>query len=311
MSFRPLQIAAVLVAAALAPGCAGAQSGDGLPEDVNVKVFPRTTADGTRIGGLSGLAWDGRSDFLTALSDRGGVYKLRMEGGPKAEKLGQIKTRRGIGDPEALIHAREGAWHVAFEGGGGLGYYRGDALALLETPERLISIPAWRALTVNERVEAIALLDFGRILAIGEKAEGETAPAWILDGDRISSRRYPASGGYAPVDAILLRNGDVLVLERRFNGILPPFFSSRLALLPAEIADSAETVLPVPARYPLASDLPSENWEGMTLARGALWLVSDDNFQWPQRTLLARLPLERILKALRAGTEGGAGDRKS
>ena len=89
------------------------------------------------------------------------------------------------------------------------------------------------------------------------------------------------------------------MLERRFNGFLPPFFTSALARIDARDLASDAKALAVAGRLDLSPHLPTENWEGLEVGmyEGApvIWLVSDDNFRWPQNTLLARLPLEFVL----------------
>ena len=106
------------------------------------------------------------------------------------------------------------------------------------------------------------------------------------------------SDGFEPVDATELPNGDLLVLERRFNGFLPPFFSARIAYVPAPTLDVGGQII-AKDRINLSGVIQSENWEGIAIAEDAgrmiIWLVSDDNQKWPQNTLLAKISLADLL----------------
>ena len=280
----------LLALALLSAGCAAADEATPIESPVIVRAFPRGDVDGVAFGGLSGLAWDLRNKALIAVSDRGGVFEMptSAEGPPRG--LGKVRPPRRANDPEALLWLPEGQWIVAFEGGGALGYYRGDASALTESPYDALRHKAWRALPENRRIEALARLDFGRLLVIAEGGHGPTRRAWIVDGGRTVERRYAVQAGFEPVDAVSLPNGDVFVLERRFNGLLPPFFSSRISMIPADQLENGDVPINI-AAVPLDAVLPSENWEGIAIAGETVWLVSDDNFRWPQRGLLAQLPL--------------------
>lgn len=250
--------------------------------------------DGRLTGGLSGLEWDRATNTLIALSDRGDLYRLPMQPDHTMARIGRIKLPRRLNDPEALRRGPGESWIVSFEQGGGIAWYKGDASGLLNPPTRAIRPKAIKALPQNAGIEALAVLDFGRILVISEGGGGDARKAWIIDHAVLHPRIYPVSDGYEPVDAVELPNGDLLVLERRFNGFLPPFFSARIAHIAASTLDKDKPII-AEKRVNLKGIVTNENWEGIAIAEDqgqmVIWMVSDDNQKWPQNTLLAKLSL--------------------
>ncbi len=292
------------LAAALAifvSSCGAPAIGDVAGSPADVRLLPRGRIDGVLFGGLSGLAWDPASDALLAISDRNQVFLLPFQADAPVARVGQIGRPRGGWDPEAVRHTPEGGWLVAFEHGALIAEYSGDATSLTRPPRATRSLARQAGPGDLTGIETLALLDFGRLLVIAEGGPHKRRPAWLIDGPRVEARAYPIDEGFSPVDALALPNGDLLVLERRFNGIVPPFFSTRLARVPAALLDAPDAPLQATRRIDMADILPSENWEGMAIAGHgadrALWLVSDDNQRWPLRTLLARLTLAWIVQA--------------
>ena len=288
---------ALLLATCSTPAIA---DGDG---PATVRLFPRTHIDGRLTGGLSGLEWHRETNTLIALSDRGDLYRMPMQADKDMIRIGRIKLPRRLNDPEALRRGPGDRWIVSFEQGGGIAWYEGAAEGLLIQPTRELRPKAIRALPQNAGIEALAVLDFGRLLVIAEGGSGDLRKAWIIDDAILDAREYPVSDGFEPVDAAELPNGDLLILERRFNGLVPPFFSTRVAYIAATVLDKDEPII-AESRTSLESVVASENWEGIALAEDQgsmlIWLVSDDNQKWPQNTLLAKISLADFM-ALKTG----------
>lgn len=263
-----------------------------------VRLIPRTHMDGRLTGGLSGLEWHRETNTLIALSDRGDLFQMPMQADQDMVRIGRIKLPRQLNDPEALRRGPGDRWIVSFEQGGGIAWYEGGVHGLLEVPDRVIRPKAINALPQNAGIEALAVLDFGRLMVISEGGNGNQHKAWMVDDTILESRDYPVSDGFEPVDATELPNGDLLVLERRFNGFLPPFFSARIAYVPAPTLDVGGQII-AKDRINLSGVIQSENWEGIAIAEDAgrmiIWLVSDDNQKWPQNTLLAKISLADLL----------------
>lgn len=103
---------------------------------------------------------------------------------------------------------------------------------------------------------------------------------------------YKAPPDYLPVDAAELPDGRLLVLNRAFG---PPFgFSSKLTLIDAEAIQEGAVV---EGRTIATLDRPliHDNFEGVAVGqengRTIIWIVSDDNQLFLQRTLLLKFAL--------------------
>lgn len=146
----------------------------------------------------------------------------------------------------------------------------------------------------NGGIEGLALLADGRLLAISEGPEDRKSTlAWVSDTDGWSVMTYATTGGFRPTGAATLPNGDVLVLERRFT--LRTGVAARVRrLAAAQIMAGAHLVARDVAEFrpPLSVD----NFEGIAVRPGPdgrvwVYIVSDDNFNPLQRTLLMMFEL--------------------
>jgi hypothetical protein len=253
----------------------------------------RVSADGTRLTAISDhgywltatLAYDSRG-FLAAAGDSA-IGALTAENG-------RPLTENRVGDAESLERVR-GGWLVGFERTHRIVFYRDtdppfSRAAPFPTPPRLAAAPP------NEGLESLASLPDGRLLAITEgliTAEGDLR-GWIFESGGWRTLSYARTGLFQPSDAIALPNGDVLVLERRFSYI--GGFGSRIVRLRyVDIAPDArlhgeEIAL-------IERPLVTENFEGIAARTGAngetlLYIVSDDNYQSLQKTLLFMFALK-------------------
>ena len=128
----------------------------------------------------------------------------------------------------------------------------------------------------------------GRLLAITEGlAVDGGVRGWIGEarGGGWRPLVWRTSEGFVPTDAALLPSGDILVLERRF----PPI-GARLRRVPAAVI-TAVAVLDGTEIARFEGSLTFDNMEGIDARRTSsgetlIWLVSDDNYSFLQRTLL-------------------------
>jgi hypothetical protein len=255
-----------------------------------------TSAD-TRFGGLSGLLVSADGRHLTAISDRGywieaGLVYDRsgvLTGIDRAEVSelrapnGKSIARRPAGNAEALAPAPDGKGVVvSFEMQPKLLLYpaAGGPAAWLKSPAELAQAPR------NEGIEALTRLADGRLMALTEglRAGGGTT-GWVGGGRRWSTVTWRTGGGFQPTGATTLPEGDVLVLERR---ILPPGARVRVQKS-ADITEGAVLDGEEIARFEGA--LTFDNMEGIDARRGdagetLVYLISDDNYSFLQRTLL-------------------------
>ena len=240
------------------------------------------SSDDPRVGGVSGLAVDG--DSLLALTDSGvlvafekppdgaGIALVReLPGGPGDPAY---KSRR---DSEALASASLGeGWWVGFENRHQLWLFDqgfGRAVRRIEFGAR----GWWR----NRGIEAVAAEGNG-VLALPEKGDGVIE---IRAGKARSVRIDNPVGRIS--DAARLPTGELLVLNRRLT---PLGFSNSIATLGRTASGFRYGrrvelgLLPLDNAEALAS-------EKMPDGRIRLWLMTDDNFQRPMRTLLVALDM--------------------
>jgi len=194
------------------------------------------------------------------------------------------------------IAALDGGLLVAFERAHRFWWYPGttpDALATAIPQDHYHPHPMHDAPS-NGGVEALTALGDGTLLAFAEELAGpEGTLGWITNGDGLdSSISLATSDGYVPTGAATLVNGDVLVLERRFDLL---GFRSRIKLLDqAEIV--ADGVISGTQIARLARPLVADNFEAIatvdTPTGTLVYVLSDNNFSVLQRTLLLMFRLD-------------------
>jgi hypothetical protein len=263
-------------------------------------------------GGLSGLALQGTSagPSLLAVTDQGARFSARLvlkdgrltglESGalePLTDLQGKPVVGKAYSDAESLTRLPDGRILVGFERRHRIWVYGPDLngpASAFGTPTSLGEAPS------NGGLEALASWPDGRVLAITEnllRPSGNHA-AFLLHGMAWTDLEWRASEpDFLPVDAAVLPNGDLLVLERRFSVLAPRRLSSRILRVRAD-AVRAGTVLEGSVLAELTAPLVVENFEGLAVlstASGITYLavVSDNNFSLPQRTLLLWFELVR------------------
>lgn len=270
----------------------------------------RLTSPEPRFGGLSGLAVSADGSRLSAVTDRGDWVRFapvvtrsgRLTGLNRAQ-IGRLLNPHGKplrkkrdSDAESLS-VIEGGFAVAFERRHRLWHYRGTPNPFLSRPSDIVLPTMFRAMPPNAGVEALARLRDGRVIAIAENfpMDASYAQGWVSEEGRWHGFRYSRHALFLPVGATTLSGGDLLVLERRFSYI--GGFGTRLVVLsPKSIRPGAEVVGQEVARF--EEPLITENFEGIAGHRNGagetvLYLISDDNFNVLQRTLLLKFTLER------------------
>ena len=262
------------------------------------------SAGDNRFGGLSalGISADGRR--LVALSDAGHRFSARLvydragnlaglgdaDLGSLAGLDGRPLLSKADGDAEAMSPGVEGEIIVAFERRHRLWRYRPGVVVPepLPPPQEMADLP------FNNGVEALALLADGSLLALSEGSGGRAAAVgWISDRGGWSVLTYRTADGFRVTGAATLPGGDVVVLERLFtlrgdNAIR----IKRIAAAAIKAGARLDGEIIAELRPPLTVD----NFEGIEARRGPrgevlIYLVSDDNFNVDQRTLLLMFEL--------------------
>lgn len=263
-------------------------------------------------GGLSGLRIVRSGDRwrLAGVSDSGESFRgpidladgriasvgpLTMASLPDLQ--GRPVSGKRWGDSESITADVDGRWLVGFEREHRIWSYAGDfsgGALVVETPERLQDAPT------NGGLESLASWPDGQLLALTEnlETEGGTSLGFLRSEGRWSSLEWTPSGeGFAPSDATALPNGDLLVLERRWSALAPATLKARILRIPRG-AVRPGAVLRGELLAELAAPLVIDNFEGITAfddpsRPGAIQIVivSDDNFNRVQRTLILWLEL--------------------
>lgn len=265
------------------------------------------TSDAAGFGGLSDLLLAPDGLGLAAVSDEGrwltaeiaydaegdlaGLTAARL--GPLHDTAGRllsvsIKARQ---DAEALARRPDGSLVVAFERTHRLRRFPaglGGATEAFDAP------PALAEASANAGIEALVTLADGRLLAFAEGGRDDGTPAWLRDPDGTWHDLTLRPGGlFRPTGAALLPGGDVLLLERRYT--LLGGLGARVGRIAAATIRPGATLEPeILADF--APPLTLDNFEGIAAHRAAdgttrVTLLSDDNFNVLQRTLLAQFEL--------------------
>ena len=256
-----------------------------------------------RFGGFSGLAVSRDGAHLTAISDRGAWLRARIRhdaagrlAGLGDGRIGALHGRdgkplRGLNaDAEALALLPDGAALVAFERRHRILRYPAGPHPLSGRPVRAPAPAGLATAPFNGGAETLAHIGGGDLLLLTEGlARGSGAYAgWIGRKGRWRPFAYARSGGFRPTDATLLPNGDIAVLERHYTPATG--VSARIVLVPRSTLASGGTVRGRELLH-LTPSMTVDNFEGIAARRGpngktVLYILSDDNFNPLQRTLL-------------------------
>jgi hypothetical protein len=192
------------------------------------------------------------------------------------------------------IAALDGGLLVAFEGSHRFWWYPGTTPDILASaiPQETFHPHPMHDAPSNGGIEALTSLGDGTLLAFAEELAGPDGTlGWITtktpDGNGVAQAiTLATSDGYVPTGAATMANGDVLILERRFDLF---GFRSRIRILDQAdiVADGIVTGTQI-AR--LARPLVADNFEAIATINtpdGTLiYVLSDNNFSILQRTLL-------------------------
>jgi hypothetical protein len=263
-------------------------------------------AKSKRFGGLSGLSI-GADGKLYAVSDRGYWLSASMLLNPNGALKDIVEWRIApilstskrpvsgkLKDAEALAQTRDGSFLVAFEGYHRIWRYSPLPNTFESTPVSVQIPTAVAHAPSNGGIEALAALPNGRLLIIAEELENPdgSVKAWVIDDGQFTELSYLPAKGFRVTDCAALKNGDVLVLERRYV----PFgiFSSRITLVKA---GSLRPGAKLAGKELLKLEQPQavENFEGIAAQETSngtvIFIVSDDNYSRFQQTLLLQFLL--------------------
>lgn len=256
------------------------------------------TSANPAFGGLSGLRI-GPGGQALSVGDTGNWVAFRLverrgrlidvTGGwiaPLRDDKGRPPYNKDFGDAEALEwDPASGAATVIFEQDHRAQHYAGidpARPATLDAPARVVREPAMRGWPSNGGGEAYALLG-GQPVTISEAVTGPAGGREVVErrGAMVVRSSFPTPDDYDPTD--MAADGDALIVVSRMFGPSKGVAARIVRWRPGE----PETEL---AR--LAPPLTVDNIEGLAVTRSGgrtfVYLLSDDNFNPLQRTLLLK-----------------------
>lgn len=262
----------------------------------------RLESSHSMFGGFSALALSG-PDRFQLVGDNGYWARLTLAptGTVSDARIALFPTptgkarRKSQSDVEAMfVDPASGKTWVALEGLNEI--WRIDATMTRIESRAELPEPHWPS---NRGPEAMVRLADGRTVIFSEDADNDPRgrEAFAVTGDPAVPGApttrffYDAQGKGLVSDAAVLPDGRILLVHRRIG--LSPVFTTILAILdPADIrADAAVRSVAI-GRVPTPL---VENYEGAAIVesggRTLLWLVSDDNFNSWQRSLLVQFEL--------------------
>lgn len=270
----------------------------------------RLTSDFPGFGGISGFVLEPGGKGFLALTDAGLFIKgnLDTEGdrplglsdvlaAAMLDDKGRIQATRGRGDAEALAVAPDTVY-VTFEDINEIWSYPGpDPLGKTGVP-----VPAPRGvrdLRDNLGLEALVYVPgppmTGALVAIGEQGATDEAdlPGFIIGGPRPGAFTIRKSGRFSATDAALGPKGELFLLERHYA----PAEGVSLQLRRLSLADvKPGAVLDGDILVKADMGFEVDNMEGLSVTVNGkgetiLTMISDDNFNPLQRTILLRFAL--------------------
>ncbi|MBA5778976.1 esterase-like activity of phytase family protein [Stappia sp. F7233] len=270
-------------------------------------------AGNRHVGGLSGLVVSPDGGSLLAVTDNGLWFRAELEQDAAARPLairnasiapmvgpdGKPLLSGGLADTEAVTRNEKGEVFVSVEG-------RHSILAFpapfdLNERARPIALPQGISkLRYNKGLEALAASPSsgplkGALVAIAERGQSydDDMPGFLVGGARPGQFTVRRSGDFDATDAAFLPDGDLLLLERRFN--LRHGIGMRIrriaaaSLMPGAVVDG-DVLIEAGFTHQI------DNMEGLAVHRlpagdVILTVISDDNRSILQRTLLLRFRL--------------------
>jgi hypothetical protein len=257
-----------------------------------------------RFGGISSMTIeDGR---FVMLSDGGVVTRFRFSGTGQASDVSVSLLPAGPGDgsrkvdrdsESSVYDPASGHVWAGFETRNEIWRYTKN----FQAADGHVAPPAMADWSDNEGAEAMVRLRDGRFLVFGETETRKDGDHLVLlfphdpvEGGAPVEAGYKGPGpGFRPTDAVELPDGRVLVLHRRFTPTAG--FSAALTIVDPRAmgpdGHMAEKVI-VPRWAP---PLTVDNMEALAVeqdhGRTILWIASDDNYLFLERTLLMRFEL--------------------
>lgn len=271
-----------------------------------------------RFGGLSSLQISSDGSQFLAISDRGyWVGGLLDHQGDQVAGLRNVviaplldlngspltEISKEAGDAEAIAEIPGSGIIVSFEGKDARLWHYGVSMTDYARPvtPRPLPLPLdvvkeIRSLPWNGGIEAMTSLPGGTLIAIAEDSNhsDDLLDGWIISSSQIAKFKYRMTENFRPTDLATLPDGNLVLLERRFN--LLKGLAARIRTIKADDLLNGDPVEGEEIAT-LAFPFNVDNMEGIAVRENErgdtlIYLVSDDNYHPLQRTLLMSFKLE-------------------
>lgn len=256
-------------------------------------------------GGLSALYTSADENQLVALNDKGIAFwlpKPGVQGQARAKILPLLDypnpQKQYALDSESLaVDPSSGKSWIGYEI-----FHRICRYSVgFRKVEQCKDWPEMRRWPKSSSLESLTRLPDGRFVAIAEGGHAPRGgrPMLLFEADPSDKATppplkmtYVQPPGYHPTDVVWVGDNMLLVLNRRVT--LHEGFTATIALVKLDGAKEG-AVLTGQTIAHLAPPLLADNFEGLALEKKdgqrILWIVSDDNFMFFQRTLLLKFAL--------------------
>jgi len=264
------------------------------------------SSDDRVFGGLSGMELtDG--DHLTIVNDDAEWFDARLVLDETGALIGLTDVRYAImrdergdpfdahtGDSEGLAQLVDGRFAVSFEQTQTIRIFdlNRDGPFGAATPGPVLA--ETQRLPSNAGLEALASTGDGQLLVGAEGGGAATTPLWRVPLDAQAPVApligYPPAPGFSLTGLDRLPDGGFVAVERFYAPIIGA--RARITRFPAAALDAGGDVLPgVEELARLAPSQPIDNFEAIAATRMSdgtirLYILSDDNYNHRQRTLL-------------------------
>lgn len=271
-------------------------------------------SDYDAFGGISGLIVSADGSSLMAVTDTGywltasltyeadtlsGIGSLTLA--PMLDPDGRsIAGSKRQGDAEAMTLLPDGRIAVAFERNHRVWAYDVTGDGFEATAQPITISPDLKDAVNNKGLEALASLPDGSLLAIteGTMVAEDQIKGWRVGSEATAGITLRRIAPFDLTDMALLPSGDLLTLERRFSTL--GGVGAQIRRIKAAALDE-DAPLDGDILYRSTAGQTVDNMEGISIrtssdGRTFVFVVSDDNFNPLQRTLLLMFELHRDAK---------------
>jgi hypothetical protein len=290
---------------------AGARSGD-LVGALDFRGGIEIRCEGELFGGISGLSLAADGTSFVMVSDAGlwVTGRFTQSGGrlsgiedvsaaPMLGAHGRPLATARRGDTESLAMAG-GRAYVGIERANEIASFDFAAAGVMARARSVPMPAAAKRLPLNQGLEAIGVAPkispvAGAIVAVAERSS-ETEPVtkgFLIGGPAPGTFSVRRSGDYDATDLAFLPDGDMLILERRYEPLW--LISMRIRRISgADLGPGAVLDGPVLMEASGAGDI--DNMEALAVSVGSqgetlVTIAADDNFSSLQRNLVLRFAL--------------------